>query len=269
MSADYAANPADSLRRPMAWSLAFHLALGVGLVVSTIRSHRGELWGGPGGGAMTVGLVGSLAGVPLPRPDTVTRSRVADETRGLHREEPQPVRPPTPVAETPIPEFERERPRKIQSRPSKILEDKTEPPPGAVPYGQTGAPQLPYGSQFPVGQGGTTAGMGFEGQGGGPGGGDFASQYSWYVEAVRQKISNHWLQSTIDPRINFAPRVVMTFQILRNGSVVNVEVIRSSGNDSVDRSALRAILDASPMQPLPTGYRGSFVQVEFWFDFKR
>jgi periplasmic protein TonB len=264
----YAAHPADSLRRPLAWSLAFHLALAAALVVSTIRSHRGEFWGGAGGGSMSVGLVGSLAGVPLPRPPTVTQSRVVDETRGLHREEPQPETPPPPVAETPIPEFERERPQKIISRPSKVLEDKTEPPPGAIPYGAGGQPQVPYGaSQFPMGQGGTTAGMGFEG-GGGPGGA-FAERYGWYVEAVRRKISNHWLQSTIDPRIQFAPRVVVTFQILRNGSVVNVQMLQSSGNASVDRSALRAILDASPMESLPSGYAGNYVQVEFWFEFRR
>lgn len=265
----YAAHPADSLRGPLVWSLAFHLTLGAALLVSTLRTHRGEVWGG-GGGAMTVGLVGSApGGIPLPRPETVTRSRVVDETGGLHREEPPPVRPAPPVPETPIPEFRAERPRKLPpSRPSKILEDRTEPPPGAVPYGQTGAPQVPYGTQFGMGQGGTTAGMGFEGAGVGPGG-DFASQYSWYVEAVRQKISSNWLQSTIDPRLNFAPRVVVTFQILRSGAVVNVELIRSSGNASVDRSALRAVLDSNPMQPLPSTYRGSYVQVEFWFDFKR
>ena len=29
------------------------------------------------------------------------------------------------------------------------------------------------------------------------------------------------------------------------------------------------ILDSNPLAPLPTEYNGSFVTVEFWFDFRR
>jgi protein TonB len=107
--------------------------------------------------------------------------------------------------------------------------------------------------------------MGFEG----PGAGNFGARFSWYVEAVQRKVSSTWLQSTVDPRVQFAPRVVATFDILRDGSVTNIQVTKSSGNASVDSSAVRAIRDASPMQQLPPAYSGSKVSVEFWFDFKR
>jgi TonB family protein len=63
--------------------------------------------------------------------------------------------------------------------------------------------------------------------------------------------------------------VVVTFQILGNGSITNVEIARSSGNASVDNSARRAVLDSSPLERLPADYRGSSVNVEFWFDFRR
>jgi TonB family protein len=89
------------------------------------------------------------------------------------------------------------------------------------------------------------------------------------VEAVQRRISMNWLQSTIDPSIQFAPRVVATFDILRNGTVVNAQILQSSGNASVDRSAMRAILGSNPLQPLPNDYSGSKVSVEFWFDFRR
>lgn len=250
----------DSLKRPLAWSCALHLTLGALLLISTLRSHRGEVWGGVGGGAVTVGLVGSLPGVPLPRPDVVTTSRVVDPTRGLHKEEPK--RTDTKTQATEIPEFARNQPPRYVSRPSKVLEDPTPPPEGAIPYGQGGAPALPY-TQFSLGSG-TEGALGFSGPGGA-----FGERYPWYVEAVRRKISSNWLQSTIDPRVHWAPRVVVTFQILRNGSIVNTEIVRSSGNDSVDRSALRAVLNSNPLEPLPSGYSGSYVQVEFWFDFRR
>jgi TonB family protein len=63
--------------------------------------------------------------------------------------------------------------------------------------------------------------------------------------------------------------VYVTFQILRNGQIANAQLTNSSGVASLDRSALRAVFDSSPMPPLPTEYAGSSVSVEFWFDFRR
>jgi len=253
-------NP-PSLKQTLVWSVVLHLLLFSFVVISSPRAQRGESWGGTGGGAMRVGLVGKLSGVPLPRPEAQTQSRVVDLTKGLHKATP---RPPEPAAaDEQIPEFTRNKPPKYVTRPSKVLEDNTPPPPGAVPYGQGGAPSLPY-TQFTLG-GGTPGGLGMSG----PGGGDFGSRFPSYVEAVRRRISGNWLQSTIDPSVQWAPRVVMTFQIFRDGSIQNVERVRSSGVDSVDRSALRAILDSNPLSPLPVEYGGSFVTVEFWFEFRR
>jgi len=112
--------------------------------------------------------------------------------------------------------------------------------------------------------GATSAGLGFTGPGG-----DFGGRFPWYVQAVRNRISTNWLQSTVDPSVAWAPRAVVTFQILRTGSITNIELLRSSGNASVDNSARRAILSSSPLAPLPNEYNGTFVAVEFWFDFRR
>ncbi len=135
-----------------------------------------------------------------------------------------------------------------------------------MPYGQGGSPALPY-TQFTMGAGGgTAAGMSMSSGGGG---GDFGGRFPWYVDAVRGRVSSNWLQSTVDPGVRFAPRAVVTFDILRNGVIANVQVLRSSGNSSVDTSAVRAILSSSPLSALPGEYSGSKVSVEFWFDFKR
>ena len=256
----------ESLKGPLVWSVLAHGLLIAGLTISTLLSHRGEGWGGPGGGAVSVRLVGGLAGVPLPRPETVTTSRVVDESKGLYKSEPVPKPPPPPPNAKEIPEFTKDKPQRIVSRPSRVLENEAPPPPNAVPYGGGGAPSVPY-SEFSLGSGGSTnAGMGFSGPGGG---GDFGSRFSWYVDAVRTRVSSNWLQSTIEPSIRFAPRAVVTFDILRNGSITNVQILRSSGNASVDNSAVRAILGSNPVQPLPNEYSGNRVSVEFWFDFKR
>ena len=250
----------DSLEIPLLWSLGFHLFLLGSLMLSTHLSHRGELWGGLGGGAVTVGLVGQLSGVPLPRPEVMTPSRVVDETKGLYTSEPKTKELESAARE--IPQFERNKPPRYRSRPSRVLENVMPPPPGAIPYGQGGTPRMPY-TQFTMSTG-AAGGLGFTGPGG-----DFAGRFSWYVEAVRNRVSSNWLQSTVDPALRWAPRAVVTFQILRDGSVVNAQVTHSSGNTSVDNSALRAILSSSPMPRLPAEYSGSHVTVEFWFDFRR
>jgi protein TonB len=251
----------DELKRPLLLSLGMHALLLAALIVSNFLSRRGEVWGGPGSGAVTVGLVGSLPGVPLPRPEVITSSRVVDESRGLYKSEPRPKA--TEDSAKALPEFERNKPKKYVTRPSRVLEDDTPPPPGAIPYGQGGAPNVPY-TQFSMGTGSQGA-MSFGGQGGG----DFSGRFPWYVEAVRRRVSSNWIQSTVEPAVRWAPRAVVSFQILRDGGITNIQVLKSSGNDSVDRSAIRAIQSSSPLERLPNEYGGSYVLVEFWFDFRR
>jgi TonB family protein len=256
---------ADNLKKPLVWSLGFHMILFGSLGVSTLFSHRGESWGGLGGdNAVTVGLVGKIPGIMLPRPDAVTTSRVVDESKGLYKSEPQPkpkeIAPDTKT----IPKFKTEKKPQLISRPSRVLEDPTPPPPNAVPYGQGGSPALPY-SNFTVGGGAAKGGLGFSG----PGGGDFAGRFAAYVEGVQNRISSNWLQSTVDASVRWAPRAMFTFQILRDGTVANVQMTASSGNREVDNSALRAIQSSSPVSALPSNYSGSSVTVEFWFDFRR
>jgi TonB family protein len=249
------------LKQPLVWSAVFHGALFGLVIVSAVFTHQGETWGGPGGDqGVTVGLVRNLPGIPMPRPEVVTTNRVVDTTQGLYKEEPKPKDDTTTA--TQIPQFEKEKPQHYITRPSHPLPDDAVPPPNAVPYGQGGSPSVPY-SQVQL-TGATQGGMQF----GGPGG-DFSGRFPTYVDGVRARVSSNWLQSTVDPSVRWAPRVVYTFEILRDGTIVNAQLMQSSGNASVDNSALRAIMGSSPLGPLPSGYSGSNVTVQFWFDFRR
>jgi protein TonB len=102
----------------------------------------------------------------------------------------------------------------------------------------------------------------------GQGGGDFAARYGWYIDAVRRRISQNWMQSTIDPAVRAArsARCTMTFTIMRDGTVKDIRLAQTSGNYSMDTSAQRALLSSSPMPALPNDYSGSFVNVTFDFD---
>ena len=258
---------ANRINRPLkpflVYSFLLHCTLALVVAISIWHARTGEDWGSPGG-SVTVGIVGSLPAIPLPTPEVSSPSRVVDTSKGLFQSQPKPLPKPEPN-ETLIPKFQHEKSPKYISRPSKLLENPTPPPPNAVPYGQGGAPSVPTYSFAMGATGATQGGMSFAG----PGAGDFGSRFSWYVEAVQRRISSNWLQSTVDPSVAYAPRVVVTFTILRNGTVANIQVTQSSNIYSVDSSAVRAVRNSSPLDRLPAGYGGSEVNVEFWFDFHR
>lgn len=254
--------PEENLRRFALASILLHVLLAVAVGISTYLSPQGQSWGGPGG-SVRVGLVGGVPAIPLPQPETVSPNRVVDESKGLYKSEPQKV-PPERDA-TPIEQFRREKPPKYISRPSKTLENPTPPPPNAVPYGGGGTPTVPV-TSFTMGAAGSTAaGLAVGGQGGG----DFASRFASYVTVVQQRISREWLQSSVDPGLSWAPRVSVTFDIRRDGTITNVQLLQSSNNRSLDTSALRAVQSATPLLPLPAAYSGSYVSVEFYFDYRR
>ena len=283
MSSVAAQRPIPSLKAPLTYSVLIHAILGALLIYSGF-THRGPNWGGPGG-SVSVNLVGGAPAIPLPRPDLVSPNRVVDNSKGLYKTEPAPEiktpppdaipitkfrlkRPPLPKPKEKRKGFETPPPPKYLSRKSRVLENKTPPPMNAVPYGNNGAPDVPYSSNtFNMGAArATQGGLQFGSAGAN---GDFSSRFAWYVQAVQRKVASNWLQSTIDPNIVVAPRVVVTFDILRDGTIVNAQITRSSGNYSVDTSALRAVQNSSPLNPLPAGYSGSRVSVDFWFDFHR
>ncbi len=251
---------AESLRRPFTVSTLLHLLLFVVLVSASLFSFsRGVDWGSTlgGGKAVRVSSIRSLQGIPLPPSVRAATSTVANETRGLHKSQPKPK--PRPAPETQIPKFDKEvRPPKFERINPRIQEEEPEIPDNAIPFGEGGAPAISY-AQFAnsAGQGGFSLEA------------EFGERYAWYVDAVRARISQNWLLATISPNILTAPRLFVTFDILRNGQITQAKVTQSSGIREVDRSGLRAVLASSPLAPLPRAYSGSKVTVEFWFDFRR
>ncbi len=286
------ASGSDPLRRPLLISAAGHVSLVAASIIGVLNAHNGLMWGeNSAGGAATVQLV-SAASVPLPMPRIATKNNVATEDPALHSPEPPkpaasktpdtpeeavdlPARnakvvpkkaePKTVKAEAPKEavapkEPERQPPRRRQV--ARLRKPLPETPPGnEIPLGESGPAQGPYGIfQTDAGSGG----FGFT-----ESAGNFAERYRWYVTAIRNRISSNWLKGTVNPNIRVAPRVYVTFQILRDGRIVNTQLTASSGLVSLDRSALRAVYDSSPMPPLPADYLAPSVAVEFWFDFRR
>ena len=105
----------------------------------------------------------------------------------------------------------------------------------------------------------------------GQGGGEFAARYPWYVESVRKRISDNWLQNAIDPQVRAArtAHAIVTFTIYRDGTLKNIRMDTSSGNRSMDDSAMRAMLSIEKMPQLPADWRSNTVDVTFDFDLGR
>ena len=252
----------DNLRGPLLISFILHAALFVLAVTYTLLHFH---FGAPGAGwgaqdATRVGVATSLPGVPLPSPMLMTHSTVATQNQGLYKEEPKPKEEPPPDAQQ-LPKFKDQvKPEKLEHVNKRIHPAEEIPPPNAIPYGQTGAPAMNY-TQMVTGPG--TGGLAL-----GPGN-SFGQRYAWYVASMRSRISANWLQSMVSPNIAAAPRVYLTFEIRRDGTIDDVEITQSSGVPEVDRSALRAILASNPLPPLPPDYSGQSVNVEFYFDFHR
>jgi periplasmic protein TonB len=251
----------DTLRGTLLVSITLHVLLAIGAVGYNLLNihwggHSGQSWGT--GGAVRVNAVSSLPGVPLPTPELATQNTLATQNPGLYKEEPKQQVKPLPE-EKPIPKFKEQIAQEKPIRVNKRIQPQEEIPDNAIPYGQGGKPSMNY-NQFTnsAGQGG----LGF-------GQGNFGDRFGWYVDGVRNRISGNWLLSTISPNLLTAPRVFVHFDILPDGTITNVQVTQSSGNPEVDRSAVRAVLASNPLGPLPPGYSGDKVSVEFYFDFRR
>ena len=291
----YGTGRTEEFKRPVLLSTCGHVLLATVCLVAGLMSPEGATWGegGPGGGA-TVRLV-SAASVPLPAPAVATDNRLATENPGLHRPDPTPPRPRVRTPPPPEPEETVDLPsrnaRRVASTSDKPPEPPKSPPPQPQQRASADVPPPPRpqsrsrnpasepqtGNEVPFGEGGPAQGpfgmfsseSGASGLNLDDGSGDFGGRFGWYVTAIRNRVSNNWLKGTVDPGVRSAPRVYVTFQILRNGQVVNAQLTATSGVSSLDRSALRAVYDSSPMPPLPGEYGGSSVNVEFWFDFRR
>jgi protein TonB len=258
---------AERLDRFVVVSVLLH----AGLFAFVLLSPRwfpvlGADWGSTTGSAdvgINVKIVGNAPGVALPTPPVVNETAPANDSPGLYKsEEPAPKEPekaaepipePTAPVKPPPP-----KPKPAPPTPKSTVKPEP-PPPNAVPYGQGGRPALSYG-QFPTGAG--QAGIGF-------GDAAFGDRYGAYVNAITRAISNNWLKSMVDARIQKAPRVYLTFSIGRDGKISNVAVQQSSGIPSLDRSAQRAVLASDPLPPLPGDYRGGDVGVTFYFEYSR
>lgn len=184
---------------------------------------------------------------------TVLPPQALGVERPANRPEPQSPPEPEPLPE-PEPEEDDEPalpPPESQPEPEPEPEPaETEPParpepsPANAPTTAEPGPVGPEGS--PEGAPGGTSRLGAQVLG--PDGASFP--YDYYLEQMLGQIRQSWTRPPMD-----GVRALISFRVLADGAIRDIDVRESSGSRSFDLAAVRAVRNASPLPPLPASYR--------------
>ncbi len=93
------------------------------------------------------------------------------------------------------------------------------------------------------------------------------NRYGWYAELIRQRIAQNWRTNGLDSRSQASPAVV-SFTIMRDGTIRNPQLTQSSGNPNIDNTALRAVYDSNPMPALPPQITENYISAQFTFNLR-
>jgi periplasmic protein TonB len=192
-------------------------------------------------------------GDPSP-PAPIARARSETEAPP---EAPAPVQPPPPVLKPPkeepktgLPDLNSKKvPKKAEKAPTPAASTKdAKAKPAASGPGGTGTsaktPGLALGPPGPGVPEGTDSG------------GD------WYLAGVQQKIWSIWTQQI---KTGFSQPIGVTFTILADGSLSDVQVTLPSGVALLDLAAQRAVYSAGPFAPLPKEYGTNHYTIQALF----
>jgi len=250
------------MKLPAAVSLAIHTSLVLVFLIGARFRPMGMADGfGPGDFTpVTIVDAKELPAAPAP-------ARPVEEV-------PPPPRPPAPEKVKAVPpdlKPEKEKGIKLPddpkkpAKPAKADTTATAAPATAAPVPQptdaasaalAGVPEAP-------GAHGGAVTAGVEGGGGGGGGGGFGD-YAYYRIAMQNKIAANWSPGFVSGEAT----CIVYFRIIRSGLVVGARVEQSSGIPFYDQTAIRAVLESSPLPPLPAQLPEDAVGVHFRFRYQ-
>ncbi|MBI4719673.1 MAG: energy transducer TonB [Chitinivibrionia bacterium] len=134
---------------------------------------------------------------------------------------------------------------------------KKQVPSSEVRNGGTGAAKGGTGTGTGSKQGGATGDMNLDVS-------DFP--FGYYLVTIRRKIAGSWSVPQAQAGEEIFCRVY--FRIARDGRIISPDIEKSSGSFMFDQSALRAVMQASPLPPLPGGFGDEYLGVHFSFAYE-
>lgn len=100
------------------------------------------------------------------------------------------------------------------------------------------------------------------GPGSGAGGTVADPDYVLYLGQLQRRLQENWAWAGRDDTLE----AVVAFSITPSGDVVNVRIVKPSGDKSFDLSVERTVRSIHPMPPPPEKYQSVFADVEFTFN---
>lgn len=260
------ASHADILDRPEPltvpfWtSLTLHVLLVSGLALGAYVEKGLHLnMGNPNGGGMGSVLVNPVASIPIPNRGG-PENPVANDTQSQVPTPPVPKEKSKPAAKEKAPPPDA-RLLKSDKAPKRQAEAASQPNKyrdrqkysDSQLYSTAG--QHASSPTYAV-QGGGSVGLGDSSS--------FGEQFGAYANIIRDNIARNWRPTSVG-RTSIVPSVTVTFTIRRDGSVTNVKILRSSGIQTMDFSAQRAVLDAQ-LPALPAAFPRNQADVDLRFE---
>lgn len=256
------AAPREDMRQGLVWAVGLHV--GILVVIAVWGLLGGDIWtpGDPTGNTGTAVAITPVASVPIVRDRARVRNPVANPVEHDVPALPEPPKPaelvPPDAPDIEIPK-EREIPKpKAKTQPTKrAKQQKSAPKPtqnqiGSSTGARADAEVLDAGRDDSVGFG--TSGRSAFGMG-----------YQWYADAMQRKVAQQWRGMMGQIRGSSRQPAVITFRISRTGALDQIKLAQSSGNRSLDFTAMRAVQRASPLQRLPRQIPKNSLTVELWF----
>jgi len=249
----------DPSGKALAGSLLTHGLVIAAVATSGLWKLNNSTWGDVHASSGSVGVT-MVSTIPIPRNEGKTNP-LANPTKSIIPEAPAPVKMQkqveAPVKDAiPVPSrLEKAKKVSPQKESKLVFRPPEEYKPNQVYSNTAQALSSPlYGTK---GTGGIDIGPASE----------LGSKFGGYVDLMRDRIAQHWV--TADVKALPSQKCTMSFTIARNGTVSNVQISTPSGNYLLDTSAKRAVLDASPLPPLPNEFTKTDATVELGFQLRQ
>ncbi|MFH1681360.1 MAG: TonB family protein [Candidatus Eisenbacteria bacterium] len=225
------------------------------------------------------GVSGARFAVPHPAAYRVSLVQLPGGSGPAAGTEPAPEAPGKP--EEKAPEKKEEKTVRIPEKPRPMK--KTEPKKTETEKKEAKKAETNRTKEKPPGEGGAAGGEGGGGTGVGTGSGSgFGSgsgtgivgldgvdfPFAYYLALIEARIGDRWVPPEGLVEGSKPPAATVRFEVLRDGRVHAPQITESSGISYFDLSTIRAVLDSDPFPPLPDGFPGERLGVNFVFRYR-
>ena len=250
----------DPLTRWFAGSVALHALVAASILSVSLFHGAAEQWGDPHGGGMGSVAVNPVNSIPLP-PHRGPVNPVANDTESAVPTPPPKAKPQPNTLDDDADAIalkgrtrKEKKHKEVAAAPNKWRAEQHDVPNQL--YSDVGTA---LSSPMFARHGGGGIGVGNDSP--------FGNQFGWYAKLMCDRVGQNWRTTGLDSRISNV--AVVTFVIRRDGSITGQpRLVERSGNDALDISAQRAILDSAPFPALPAQFNKNQAEVQMRFSLK-